>query len=230
MGESEATNMREDILRTIREKSELQQRVYDNTFNVFTQLKDVLHEMSSELNDELEDIDRRVKIEYRDRGKFEAQLQVAADTLIFSMHTNVFEFNREHPIWQNSYVARDKSNSYCGIINIYNFLSDSFRYNRNSDEGYLIGRIFVNREMQYFVEGKRQISMRHNNFGTQRIDRDALLNIVETAIDYTIDFDLLVPPYDAVKIVSVDQLNTKIENSKIQTGKRLGYKFCSDDI
>lgn len=84
--------------------------------------------------------------------------------------------------------------------------------------------------MQYFVEGKRQISMRHNNFGTQRIDRDALLNIVETAIDYTIDFDLLVPPYDAVKIVSVDQLNTKIENSKIQTGKRLGYKFCSDDI
>ena len=72
--------------------------------------------------------------------------------------------------------------------------------------------------------------MKHNNFGTQRIDRDALLNIVETAIDYTIDFDLLVPPYDAVKIVSVDQLNTKIENSKIQTGKRLGYKFCSDDI
>ena len=101
---------------------------------------------------------------------------------------------------------------------------------RSADEGYLIGRIFVNREMQYFVEGKRQISMRHNNFGTQRIDRDALLNIVETAIDYTIDFDLLVPPYDAVKIVSVDQLNTKIENSKIQTGKRLGYKFCSDDI
>ena len=109
-------------------------------------------------------------------------------------------------------------------------MRNSLRYNRSADEGYLIGRIFVNREMQYFVEGKRQISMKHNNFGTQRIDRDALLNIVETAIDYTIDFDLLVPPYDAVKIVSVDQLNTKIENSKIQTGKRLGYKFCSDDI
>ena len=29
---------------------------------------------------------------------------------------------------------------------------------------------------------------------------------------------------------TVDQLNTKIENSKMQTGKRLGYKFCSDDI
>ena len=200
-------------------------------FWAFNLLKDTLLEMASEMDDELDGkLDRRVRIEYRDRGKFEAQLQVANDLLIFQMHTDVFEFEPNHVIWQNPYVQTDRDNSYCGIINIYNFLSDSFKYNRSADEGYLIGRIFVNREMQYFVEGKRQISMRHNNFGTQRIDRDALLNIVETAIDYTIDFDLLVPPYDAVKIVSVDQLNTKIENSKIQTGKRLGYKFCSDDI
>ena len=127
-------------------------------------------------------------------------------------------------------MQQARENSYCGMINIYNFLSDSFRYNRSADEGYLIGRIFINREMQYFVEGKRQISMRHNSFGTQRIDRAALLNIIENAIDYTVDFDLLVPPYDAVKVVTVDQLNTKIENSKMQTGKRLGYKFNSDDI
>ena len=38
------------------------------------------------------------------------------------------------------------------------------------------------------------------------------------------------PRYDTVKVVTVDQLNTKIENSKMQTGKRLGYKFNSDDI
>ena len=212
-------------------KSNLQQRIYDNTFAVFNELKETLHEMASEMNETLdEQLDKRVRIEYRDRGKFEAQIQVAGDILIFSMHTNVFEFNREHIIWQNSYVQQARENSYCGMINIYNFLSDSFRYNRSADEGYLIGRIFINREMQYFVEGKRQISMRHNSFGTQRIDRAALLNIIENAIDYTVDFDLLVPPYDAVKVVTVDQLNTKIENSKMQTGKRLGYKFNSDDI
>ena len=124
----------------------------------------------------------------------------------------------------------NKANSYCGMINIYNFLSDSFKYNRSADEGYLIGRLFVNREKQYFVEGKRQISMRHNNFGTQTISKESLINIIETAMDYAVDFDLLVPPYDTVKVVTVDQLNTKIENSKMQTGKRLGYKFNSDDI
>ena len=224
-------SIRGSLIEKLSQKASLSQKVFDNTFSGFGRLKEVRHEMSSEIDDALEEEGKdEVKIEYRDRGKFEAQLQIAEDILIFSMHSNVFEFNREHIIWQNSYVRDNRDNSYCGIINIYNFLSDSFKYNRSADEGYLIGRIFVNREMQYFVEGKRQISMRHNNFGTQRIDRDALLNIVETAIDYTIDFDLLVPPYDAVKIVSVDQLNTKIENSKIQTGKRLGYKFCSDDI
>ncbi len=227
----ETTPLRAQILDTIIRKSTLKQRVFDNTFGAFNSLKETLLEMASEMDDELDGkLDRRVRLEYRDRGKFEAQLQVADDILIFSMHSNVFEFNREHIIWQNSYVRDNKANSYCGMINIYNFLSDSFKYNRSADEGYLIGRLFVNREKQYFVEGKRQISMRHNNFGTQTISKESLINIIETAMDYAVDFDLLVPPYDTVKVVTVDQLNTKIENSKMQTGKRLGYKFNSDDI
>ncbi len=39
--------------------------------------------MASEMDDELDGkLDRRVRLEYRDRGKFEAQLQVANDILI----------------------------------------------------------------------------------------------------------------------------------------------------
>ena len=224
-------DLRKQILTTLVEKSNVQQKVFDNMFAVFNDLKETLHEMTSEINDELEEqIDKRIRIEYRDRGKFEAQLQVAGDVLIFSMHTNVFEFNRDHIIWQNSYVRDEKLNSYCGIINIYNFLSDSLKYNRNADEGYLVGRIFINRDMQYFVEGKRQMSMRHNSFGQGAINKEAMVDIVEHAINYALEFDLLVPPYDIAKVVSVDQLNTKIEHSKMQTGKRLGYKFNSDDI
>ena len=43
--------------------------------------------------------------------------------------------------------------TYCGVINMYNFLSDSFKYNRENDLGYLIGRMFINKE-NTFVEGK----------------------------------------------------------------------------
>ena len=187
--------------------------------------------MASELDDELDDkLDRRVRLEYRDRGKFEAQLQVANDILIFQMHTDIFEFAADHPIWQNPYVQDDRENSYCGLINIYNFLSDSFKFNRNADEGYLIGRIFINRERRYFVEGKQQTSMRAAEFGKSEIGRDALIAILEEAIWFALNFDLLMPPYEDNKRVTVDQFNTKMDNSKFVTGKRLGYDFEVEDI
>lgn len=221
---------RDELVGTLNVKASLKQQVYDNTYNTFLKLKEILQEYAVEANELLEGQDKRIKLEYRDRGKFEAQLQIAGDILIFSMHTNVFHFERENIIWKNSYVSNNKQNAYCGLINIYNFLSDSFKYNRSSDEGYLIGRIFVNRELHYFVEGKRQVEYRHNSFGQQMITDESIIDIVESAIGYTLEFDLLVPPFDAVKLVSVDLMNTKIENSKLQTGKRLGYKYNSDDV
>ena len=196
----ETIPLRRRILDTIVRKSTLKQKVFDNTFWAFNLLKDTLLEMASEMDDELDGkLDRRVRIEYRDRGKFEAQLQVASDLLIFQMH-------------------------------IYNFLSDSFKFNRNADEGYLIGRIFINRERRYFVEGKRQTSLRAMDFGRDEIDREALIPVLESAIAFSLEFDLLMPPYEGNKRVTVDQFNTKMDNSKFVTGKRLGYDFDVEDI
>ena len=227
----ESIPLRKKILETIVSKSTLKQKVFDNTFATFNDLKETLLEMASEMDDQLDGLlDRRVRLEYRDRGKFEAQIQVANDLLIFQMHTDVFEFGSDHLIWQNPYVQADRDNSYCGLINIYNFLSDSFKFNRNADEGYLIGRIFINRERRYFVEGKQQTSMRAADFGCGELDRDALIPILESAIDFALNFDLLMPPYEENKRVTVDQFNTKMDNSKFVTGKRLGYDFDIEDI
>ena len=218
----ETTPLRAKIIETFVGKSNLKQKVFDNTFSTFNLLKETLFELAAEMDDELDGkLDRRTRLEYRDRGKFEAQLQIASDLLIFQMHTDVFTFDANHLIWQNAY---------CGVINIYNFLSDSFKFNRNADEGYLIGRIFINRENRYFVEGKRQSSLRAMNFGKGEISRDALLAILEEAIHYALNFDLLMPPYEDNKRVTVDQFNTKLDNSKFVTGKRLGYDFNVDDI
>lgn len=225
------TPLREKILATIVTKSTLKQHVFDNTFSTFNLMKETLIEIASEIDDLLDEkLDKRVRIEYRDRGKFEAQLQIASDLLIFQMHTDIFEFDSNHIIWQNEYVRQDRCNSYCGVINIYNFLSDSFKFNRNADEGYLIGRIFINREKCFFVEGKRQTSMRPMDFGREAITREALVAIIESSVNYAINFDLLMPPYEDNKRVTVDQFNTKMDNSKFTTGKRLGYDFNVDDI
>lgn len=227
----ETSPLREKILETIVSKSTLKQKVFDNTFSAFNELKEVLFEMAAEMDDQLDGkLDRRVRLEYRDRGKFETQLQVANDILIFQMHSDIFEFDTDHTIWQNAYVQADADNSYCGVVNIYNFLSDSFKLNRNADEGYLIGRIFINRERCYFVEGKDQTSMHAKDFGKGEITREALIIILEQAIYYALTFDLLLPPYEHNKRVTVDQFNTKMDNSKFVTGKRLNYDFHVDDI
>lgn len=218
------------ILTTLSEKANIKQKVYDNTLAAFKMVKKVLKPMVADYNKQLTGVDPRVLLEFRDRGKFEAELKVAGDLLIFNMHSNIFEFDREHGVWKTSYVKDNILNSYAGIINIYNFLSDSFKYNRLDDLGYLVARIFINRENHYFVEGKRQLGFLYNNFGESVINKKAIQNIIESAILYTLDFDLLVPPYDDVKFASVSQMKDKINKSKVKTGKRIGFQFYTDDI
>lgn len=212
-------------------KTNIKQEVYRKALSSFVLLKEVLKELADEYREKLKNkVDDNVLPVYQEKGPFEAEFRLGGDMLIFSMHSNVFVFNREHPIWKLEYVTANPMNSYCGVFNIYNFLADSFKYNRMEDLGYLIARIFVNRENHFFVEGKRQSGELVKDFGCDEMTREYMREILETAIQYAIDFDLLVPPYDQVKIVTVEQMHTEINNSKIQTGKRLGFKFNSDDV
>jgi hypothetical protein len=225
------TGLKPRILQAILERSNLSQRVYDNTYAVMTKLKEILHELASDLDEELEEsLDERVRIEYRDRGKYEAHFIFGENLLIFSMHTDIFRFPDGDGVWANPYVSASPENGFCGIINVWNFLKDSFEHKRLGDEGYLVARIFVNREMRYFVEGKGQEAFGRGEFGQHLVDKDGLADIVEAAIDYSLHFDLLVPPYDNQKVVTAEVFNTKMENSKMQTGKLLGYEFRVDDI
>ncbi|SRR6056297_1744364 len=221
---------KKQILETLAVKSGIKQVVYDKTYSIYSEIKKILEELVEEYNKELPVDDERIKLIYKERGQFEAEIKVAGDLLIFSMHTNTFEFDREHKVWKMDYVKENPLNSYCGMINVYNFLSDSFKYNRLEDLGYLIARIFVNYENKFFVEGKRQLGVLYDQFGEKELSKDVLKEIIQTAILYSLEFDLLVPPYDATKIASVAQLNDKIEYSRMKTGKRLGFKFNSDDI
>lgn len=231
MANSDEPASRQQILDLFRAKANLKNSVYLQTFEVFNQLKEVLHEMSNDVNEVLEDEEnRRARFEYRDRGKYEAELKFADDVLLFSMHTDIFQFDREHPIWKNEFVKKDVSTSYCGQIAVYNFLSDSFKYNRSEDVGYLVARIFVNKNRNFFTEGKRQLTKKLDGFGSRVIDKEALVSIVETAVMYALSFDLLAPPYELVSQASVDQMNAKIDRAKMQTGKRLGFSYRSDDV
>ena len=166
----------------------------------------------------------------KDFGEFSFQLKFGSDILIFFMHSNIFETPRDHLIMKSSYIREDKSRSYCGIIHIFNFLADSFKYSRSSDVGYCIARIFVNREKHYFTEGKKEIGLLYNNFQTSVLDRHAIRRIINSAIDYTLNFDLLTPPYENIKEVTVSEIQTTLDAMSIKTGKRLGFRFQADEM
>lgn len=212
-------------------KSNVKQKVYQNAIDAFNLLKVALRELAEEYSTGLKGkIDDESLPNFQEKGPYEAEFRLAADMLLFSVHSNVFVFNREHPVWKTDYVKADPLNSYCGIINIYNFLSDSFKYNRMNDVGYLIARIFINRENHFFVEGKRQSGELVKDFQNDVLTKENIKQILDTSIRYAIEFDLLVPPYDQVKIASVEQMTEEIIHAKMKTGKRVGFKFNSDDI
>lgn len=223
--------IRASFLEALVIKTSVKQKVYDNTLNSFKIIKKVLAQLELDYQKAIQDkIPMNAMPHFRDRGPFEAEFKVGGDLLIFSMHSNVFQFDDKHPVWKTKYIKDEPLNGYCGVINIFNFLADSFKYNRVNDLGYLVARIFINKENHFFVEGKRQSDEVVKDFAIDTISPGILRQIIETAIQYSIEFDLLLPRYDQVKLATVEQMREKISHSKMTTGKRLGFAFNSDDV
>lgn len=219
---------KEIILQLLKEKASLKQDVYKNTVDMFFDLKEVVKEVVDELRPQAYAIDKRLVVEYRDKSEFEIELRVAGDVLLFHMHTNVFEFDTTHQMWRTSYVKQDPSNSFCGMINIYNFLADSFKYNRANDLGYLVARVFLNKDDHYFVEGKRQLGFLYNDFSNAVLDKEGLRKIIESSIVYCLNFDLFTPPFEEMKVVTIGQVMEENMMMSVKTGKRLGFRFQAD--
>ncbi len=211
------------ILQLLSEKSVMKQDVYSNTIAVFGLLKEILKERADHLSSSINKVDKRVNIFYKDSSLQSMQLKVAGDMLEFLMHSNVFEFDRSHPMFKSGYVRNNEMNSYCGIINVYNFLADSYKFQRLNDVGYLIARIFINREKRFFMETRTQLGVKYASFSAEAITREQLTDIVNELIIYAVSFDLFTPPFDAVRQVTVYEMQEKSSSAALRTGKRLGY-------
>jgi len=217
------------IVEVVKNKASIKQEIYRSTLAAFNRLREAAKQVISDLSHEGKYFDDAVILEFAEKGEFEFQLKIGGDVVLFQMHTNVFDFDQSHAIWKTAYVKEDKTRSYCGMINIYNFLADSFKYSRFDDSAYLIGRAFINKENHFFLEGKRQLNFIHNDFVNQTIDQACIRDIVQQAILYSMDFDLFTPPYKHVQEISVGQLMQEASGMRQKTGKRMGYKFSFED-
>jgi len=213
------------ILELLENKASVKQQIFKTTSSVFNQFKVVLQEICLDMQTDFSKKDQNVEISYSDRGDFEAQLKFSGDVLVLSMHSNVFSFPSENEINKLKYVQDDPSRKYCGIIHIHNFLADSLKFNRSSDIGYLLGRIFINKEEHFFVDGQSQLGFLFNSFWKGKLKKEQIRKILELAIIYCMDFDLLTPPFETVRQITLEEKQFMGSNSGYPTGKRMGYKF-----
>ena len=207
----------------------MKQEVYRNTTVSIKMMNSYLEKLAAELTQKMSVVDKEVLVEFEVRGDFELRLRLGGDIVIFLMHSNVFDFDDNHAMFKTGYIKEEPYRSYCGMISVYNFLADSFKYNRENDLGYLISRMFVNKDNHFFVEGKKQLGFMYNDFASQKVTRGIIAEIIDSAILYSMDFDLLTPPYKHVMEVSVQEVNSVSRASRMKTGKRLGFQFQSEN-
>jgi hypothetical protein len=221
---------KDQLYQFIWEKSNLKQDVYSITYEAFKEFKNATEKIVKEYHDfDHDKKGRKIPFVYKDKGDLEFQITFGGDVLLFLMHSNVFELPRHHNVMSTNYIKEDKSRSYCGLIHIYNFLADSFKYGRDNDAGYLIGRIMINKENHYLIEGKKEIGTIYHQFSQSVLDLKAIENILRTAIEYTLNFDLLIPPYEKVAYISVMDVLKAANWKKLGTEKRLGFRFQADE-
>lgn len=219
---------RNAIIDLLLNKSAMKQDIADYSKKVFDlfeqQVQLELDEIRKHIND------KRIRLMFKSRGNNEFRVSIGSDTLVFQLHSNVFRLPDENPMWKSKYLSENGANGYFGIISIYNFLAESFEQKRYNDPGYLIGRVFMNHNEHFMVEGQGQLGFLFRDLANSKMSEDIICKIIQVAFAHALDFDLLTPPYEAVQQVSVMQIEALSSELKVATGKRLGFKFQSEQI
>lgn len=227
MAEKKVKRQINGILEGLNEKAALKQLVFRNTVDIFNRFKADAQKIVDDLVPKVLE-NQHVEISIQEITPYEFHLKFSGDTLVFMMHTNVFTFPMEHHVSKSKYVHEDEARAYFGMIQIYNFLSDSLKFNRMADVGYLLGRIFVNYENHFFADGERQLDFLFKELGTQTMTDEFICTIIEQSMLYCLNFDLYVPPIEMMKQITIDEKNYSSQNNALATGKRLGFQMSAD--
>ena len=218
---------RKVILGLLKSKATLKQNIAADATSIFKLFNDCIDKEIEAL--QLEIKDPRIRLFKKEKGQFEKHVYVGSDVLVFHVHNNVFRLPDDNPLWGTHYFKENDNRGFFGVIYIYNFLAQSFLQNRTQDHGYLIGRIMFNKDRHFMIEGKGQLGMLFRDVENMALNEESIKLVVQMAFVHAIEFDLLIPPFEFVSEMTVEEAQLISNNSQMQTGKRLGFKMKSDD-
>ncbi len=213
----------ERIQRLLENKSTAKQITYKNLLSFFESLAKEAKRVAGELKKKVKPSDHDVTVDYKRINDHEFQIKLAGDLLIFVLHTNVVTFEEEHAVMKNPYVRQNEINRYFGQIMIYNFMSDSVKFNRVNDPGYLLARLLVNHEGRYIVEGEGKLGSVFGQISPAPLTENDLNILVKLALTLAIENDLMAPPYPQVKFITLFQ---KLEKTQeLGAGQKIGFRM-----
>ena len=216
----------EQILHFLDQRSRLKRDVFELGKERFAQLKKVLEDLLGYWAVEMEKRDSRLELRFIDRNEFECALVIAGDYLLFHLHTNVFRIDEDSASFpQSAYLKENPDRAYCATIHIYNFLADSFRFERNRDVGYLVARVFVNAEKHFFAEGISSIPTIFKHFSTAELDEKAMKDLLCTCILEALNFELIAPGFEHISEIAMSDAIRSSGLTGQRTSKRMGFRF-----
>jgi hypothetical protein len=216
----------DQIFDGLKQKSTAKQAIFRNTLAAFDCLRQVSQELVVELSRRLTPLDSSVVIEYRSVNDMEFHIKFSGDLLVFVMHSNVVTFADDYGPMPSKYVEGDFRRRFFGHIMAYNFMADSIKYQRMNDPGYLVGRLLINIDNHYFLEGVQQLELPNNDMSDNVITPDMMKLFVESAMIAAVNNDLIAPPLPEIQKISVKQ---KLENQQVSRGSKVGFSFSHQE-
>lgn len=215
------------ITKLLESKSAAKQTTYKHLLVAFKLLSKESKRVSAELKKKANPNDKDVTIEFTPINEHEFHVKLAGDLLIFVLHTNIVTLPDNHVVMQDPYMNVNEVNRYFGQIMIYNFMSDSLKFNRVNDPGYLLARLMINHENRFFIEGEGQLATLFNKVSEGPLTSATLDALVKIALAIAIENDLVAMPYPDVKFITLYQ---KLEHTPdIGGGQKIGFQMSYVD-
>ena len=217
-----------ELIRSMLEtKSTAKQITYKNLLDAFSILAKEANRVIDEILKKSNVGDKDVTVEFIEINEHEFHVKLAGDLLVFVLHTNVVSLAPDNPVMEDHYFQENEVNRYFGQIMIYNFMSDSFKFNRANDPGYLLARLLINHEARYIIEGNGRLGALSNKISGGPISEPELNVLIKIALTMAIENDLVAPPFPQVQFITVHQKNEKTQ--EMGGGQKIGFRMSFEN-
>ena len=213
----------ENIVQILLNKSTVKQRTYRNVCKAFKQMEKEANALIGTISEKTTERDQDIKLSVESVSGQEFHIRVAGDLLVFVLHTNIITLPEDYDYNKSSYVADQPLRKYLGQINVYNFMADSFEFNRLNDPGYLLARLLINSENHFIVEGDRQVGFMFESASAKPLEKVDLDILIKLIISQAADNDLVVPPFPNIRGITVREKLEKTQS--LGAGNKIGFQM-----